>query len=904
MNKYKFIDWLIFVLCITGFLVAFCNCADTEFAEWMLGCIGIIYCFHYLATSIFRPIKRDWILAKGRFLLKVVNFVLLVPFAITFVFNIVDCRKCKIGQKEYIGFSPKDLVFEDNLYTGTDCRKDTLCGSITYRTIDSVRSEDSLNLNSSQRSRDSIFIRIENKSPRHTSNPQTDPSLFWAVYYHFIDPGNQHMTTSETGRKRAALIAILGFLLLNGLLISTLISWFDRRRDQWMNGAIRYNRIALAFKNIGVVIGADETAPTIIKKLLGNQGEKPVDYVILLTNEEAERIRERVSSYLTDNEKKRVIIYNGQLDSIEEIYKLHIKRATEIYVLGENSEDDVSHSYHDTQNMRCVHNIASYLTDKCVERKIICRVLFEYQTTYSVFQFSDLPDNIRQHLVFIPVNAYENWAQRVLVKGQYTETVKKIMPALRKIDLKPTAVNKILHPVVNYLQSIMPKNNEEPRTIEYAPLDGNGICAASKDHVHLIVVGMSKMGVAMAIQAAQVAHYPNFSTGRKNDRDEVLKEPSPIRTRITFIDEHADNEMNFFMGRFQNLFALSRYRYIDASGKDYDTNKPWEDAMTFADCKYKMQGDNFIDIEWEFVKGNVQSPAVMEYLRDAAAQASCLLERKSLLTVAICHPLAHEAIAAALYMPGEVYDNALQVLVYQREASDIVYNLSHKDDVYKYKRYAKLRPFGMQYADFTMDKEHFYKAQLCNYVYQLMFDKQIDNNHIPDILCNIDISKKEGHMEKANAAWKTLSIFNKWSNRYLANSFRTKLRSIGGDFADIAMHYEMIRSLLQNNKMEMAECEHNRWNVQQLLMGFRAYKDDELTEFQDLKEKAASSNKAQEAFKEFKTKMKNSPEKVHLNICSVSMLHKLDKNAEGYDEVFNASIPAILKCVENHKRKR
>lgn len=210
----------------------------------------------------------------------------------------------------------------------------------------------------------------------------------------------------------------------------------------------------------------------------------------------------------------------------------------------------------------------------------------------------------------------------------------------------------------------------------------------------------------------------------------------------------------------------------------------------------------------------------------------------------------------------------------------------------------------MQYADFTMDKEHFYKAQLCNYVYQLMFDKQIDNNHIPDILCNIDISKKEGHMEKANAAWKTLSIFNKWSNRYLANSFRTKLRSIGGDFADIAMHYEMIRSLLQNNKMEMAECEHNRWNVQQLLMGFRAYKDDELTEFQDLKEKAASSNKAQEAFKEFKTKMKNSPEKVHLNICSVSMLHKLDKNAEGYDEVFNASIPAILKCVENHKRKR
>lgn len=900
MNKQKFIDWLIFISCIIGLFVAVCNCAVAEFAEWALGCFGIIYCSYYLLISIFRPIKRDWILAKGRFLPKVINFVLLVPFVITVVFHAIDCWNCKIEQKEYDAFSPKDLVFEENLYAETDCKKDTLRGHITYGTIDSLRSEDSLISN--QRVRDSIFIHIENKAPRYTSNPQTDPPLFWAVYYHFIDPGNQHMTTSETGRKRAALIAILGFLLLNGLLISTLINWFDRRRDQWINGEIRYNRIAFGFKNIAVVIGADETAPTIIKRLLGNQGEKPVDYVILLTNEKAEKIREQISSYLTYDEKKRVIIYNGQLDSIEEIYKLHINRATEIYVLGENSKDDVSHSYHDTQNMRCVHNIASYLTDKCVERKIICRVLFEYQTTFSVFQFSDLPDNIRQHLVFIPVNAYENWAQRVLVKGEYTETVKRILPALRKIDLMPTGINKIFHPVVNYLQSIMSKNNEEPRTVRYAPLDGTGICATSKDHVHFVVVGMSKMGVAMAIQAAQVAHYPNFSSGRRNDKGEILKEPSPIRTRITFIDENAENEMNFFMGRFQNLFALSRYRYVDASGKNYDANKPWEDAMTFADCKYTMQGDNFIDIEWEFVKGNVQSPAVMEYLKEAAAQADCLLERKSLLTIAICHPLAHEAIAAALYMPGEVYDNALQILVYQREASDIIYNLSQKEDVYKHKRYAKLRPFGMQYADFTMDKENFFKAQLCNYVYALIFDNGIDNKHIPDILCSIDLSKKKGHMKEAVAAWKKLSIFNKWSNRYLANSFGTKLRSIEGNFADITMHYGTICSLFEKNKIEMAECEHNRWNVQQLLMGFRACKDDELAEFKELKEKAQSNNKAQQAFKEFKARMKNSPERVHLNICSVSMLHKLDKNAEGYDEVFNASIPAILRCVENHNR--
>ena len=893
MKVHKYFDWTILTLCIIGFVVEFCFSQYTSKIETALGLIGIFYCSHYLRISIFCPIKRDWILAKGRFLIKVLNFVLLIPFVITIYFNFID----KVSDEK---FYPQNLVFDDNLYIANNlnCKKDTICGNIQYYQQSTDTISETL---SHKRINDSLFIYIENKLPESVSASQKDPSLFWTVYYHFIDPGNQHMTTSESGRKRAAIIAIFGFLLLNGLLISTLISWFDRRREQWINGEIRYGCLAVIGKKVAIVIGANDSTPTIIKKLLNNYGEKPISYVILLTNEDVEKVRESISSYLNENEEKRVIIYNGQLDSIEEIYKLHIKKATEIYVLGENSNDDVSQSYHDTQNMRCVHNIASYLTDKCEERKIICRVQFEYQTTYSVFQFSDLPNNIRQHLVFIPFNVYENWAQRVFVQGEYTETVKKVLPALRKIDLRPTFINNILHPIVNHLQSIMPKNNEEQRSIKYIPLDGTGISSASKNHVHLVVVGMSKMGIAMAIQAAQVAHYPNYSSGRKDEEGNVLREPSPVRTRITFIDNDAENEMNFFKGRFQNLFALSRSRYIDASDKDYNANEPWEDAMTLDDCKYKKHGENFIDIEWEFIKGNVQSPAVMKYLKDSAEQASCLNENSSLLTIAICHPLAHEAIAAALYMPSEIYDNALQILVYQREASDIVYNLSNKDGVYTHKRYEKLRPFGMQYADFTMNKENYYRSQLCNYVYDLMFDNTIDNKHIPDILSNMNISQRtEKHMKKARDSWKALPIFNKWSNRYLSNSFETKLRSIGGSFRDITMHYELMCELFEKNKMEMAECEHNRWVVQQLLMGLRAYRDNELEEFENLRKKSSSSIEAKTAFKEFKNKMKNSSEKVHLNICSISMLHELDSDAEAYDQVFNASIPAILKCIEKH----
>ena len=67
-----------------------------------------------------------------------------------------------------------------------------------------------------------------------------EPSVFWTVFYHIIDPGNQHMTGDKVALGWTALLAVVGILLLGGLLVSTLINWFDRRREQWLGGRIRY----------------------------------------------------------------------------------------------------------------------------------------------------------------------------------------------------------------------------------------------------------------------------------------------------------------------------------------------------------------------------------------------------------------------------------------------------------------------------------------------------------------------------------------------------------------------------------------------------------------------------------------------------------------------------------------
>lgn len=51
---------------------------------------------------------------------------------------------------------------------------------------------------------------------------------------------------------------------------------------------------------------------------------------------------------------------------------------------------------------------------------------------------------------------------------------------------------------------------------------------------------MSRMGVALGIEAARLAHYPNFMRNPK------------LKTRITFIDKNCHSEMKYFKGDLKN----------------------------------------------------------------------------------------------------------------------------------------------------------------------------------------------------------------------------------------------------------------------------------------------------------------------------------------------------------------
>ena len=847
-------DWALLAGSVT-LLFATIMFAGTGFGRWgglIGGIAGAFICGRYLTICLRRPIARDRMLVKGHFIMKVITFVVLIPFVITALVQIGNFG-CELLKGERWELKPTDLITSEEVAA-----------------------------NQNDANTAGIILAGQNNEDNSGSSKER-ASLFWNIYYHFVNPGSQHLATSK-GRGLAGLIAIIGIILLNGLLISTLTSWFERRRNQWANGEIRYKRKDFrAFKDpqhkfggdrIAIVIGANENAPAVIHNLLSGKGETGHGipyYVILLTDECVQEVRDRIASYLNEEDSERLVIYNGQLDSVEEIKNIPVEQATEIYVLGE-SKSGATDSYHDSLNMKCVHNIANQLSQRNVGRRIVCRVQFDFQTTYSVFQFSDLPKNVKERLDFIPFNCYENWAEKVLVDGEYSEKGKE---------------------------------DCEYRVIKYAPLDGEGITADSELNVHLVVVGMTKMGIAVAIQAAQLAHFPNFRIGDSN----------PRRTRITFIDPNAENEMNFFKGRFQNLFKLARHRYLNLYEKDYNLDIEWNDPMRDeTNNEYNYLGNNFLDIEWEFIKGSVADPGVRDYLNKTAKEADTPAGNgKSILTVAVCNQLSNEAIAEGIYMPESIYDKAQQILVYQKESSEILYNLYFDEaGASRGKRYYKLRPFGMQDADFTANKSSLYTAMLCNYVYCTNAMGSISKLEPDDIKSNLDgiidnvkaeISKcsipqdTEDAMKPARDNWNNLSIFDKWSNRYLANSFKTKLRSIGYNGDNYGVDKSIIEHNIEKSRRNMAECEHNRWNIQQLLMGFRAYTETENDEYH----KALTGNGYQAAIKDYKKPKQKGREKAHLDIRAYSQLSEYDPHCQAYDEVFNASIPEILSVVESQK---
>ena len=152
------------------------------------------------------------------------------------------------------------------------------------------------------------------------------------------------------------------------------------------------------------------------------------------------------------------------------------------------------------------------------------------------------------------------------------------------------------------------------------------------------------------------------------------------------------------------------------------------------------------------MKGELESDGVRKYLTKVSKVQT------SNLTIAICLTNASQAIAASLYMPIEVYENQQlqQILVYQREASTIIENISKETKKNSF-RYEKLRPFGMIYGNYMDDRTRYWKGVLTNAVY----NATKDNKPLPLDLKNTDDKEVKALVNE----WDELKECKKISNK-------------------------------------------------------------------------------------------------------------------------------------------
>ena len=640
-----------------------------------------------------------------------------------------------------------------------------------------------------------IFAQLSKIGQLTPSSADYEGSLVWSIFSHFVDPGNTHSVGNNVGW--ATLIALLGVFLLNGLLVASVIGWIESRKTKWLSGAITYDGFMRKTEHY-VIVGGNDMVAGIVEQIFSihraeskakGRAEASLPYILIQTSRDVDAFRMELYSNLTEEEQRHIIIYYGNRNSPCDIAKLEVNSAKEVYIIGENIRTDDVDSYHDTMNIECMELIRQEL--KPQNNKLTCRVMFEYQTTFSVFQFSEISSDIKSYIDFRPFNYYDIWAQKVLTGRD---------------------------------------------TTNYLPLEGTeAIGPDSERYVHLFVIGMSRMGVAMAINAAHFAHYPNFVS-------------KGIRTKITFIDKKAHEEKDFFMGRFKNLFALSNWRY----GTIEEDKLTWSDKEKHTpSAEYNHLGGDFLDIEWEFIRGSVEKKAVQDYI------CAAINNPNSSVNIAICQAEQNRCLATALYFDKEIYSRVNQILIYNRYGDSLVRQMTHKGSTQFNPYHNKLRAFGManEFYDLDLGEDIAFIAQQSNEAYTSISE---------------EIEKSLGTVDEGKNLYGKSDAAKMWSNIYSASTAWCKMRSIGWDGN---------RDLNDDEIAILAQVEHARWNMEQLLMGYRPLTKEEQQEVQnDLTRK--NPLKSQMA---------------HFNICSFDKLKEIDCRTIKIDEKFVKIIPEALR---------
>ena len=119
---------------------------------------------------------------------------------------------------------------------------------------------------------------------------------------------------------------------------------------------------------------------------------------------------------------------------------------------------------------------------------------------------------------------------------------------------------------------------------------------------------------------------------------------------------------------------------------------------------------------------------------------------------------------------------------------------------------------------------------MVNFVY----DSCYNDNYANDDKTDNVYSPLSIDMQVAEMSWNKLSSAKKWSNIYNAMTISSKMRALGYS----SDNWKSYNGMSSKEIALVAEIEHNRWNVEELLLGFYPVTDEQEKEIeQDISRK-------------------------------------------------------------------
>lgn len=677
----------------------------------------------------------------------------------------------------------------------------------------------------------------------------------WIAPLYLLIDGNAFTSVYEGNANKwtvflSCIIYIIGVFLFTGMMVSVMTNIIERRVEKHRDGLVFYLK-----KDHYIIMGYDDTISSVIHHIFDKD---PNAYILIFTSRVPLQVREKLLKSFTQEQLKQVIINYGHRTSTEDYPKIYLETAREVFIVGY-----LGLQTHDAINVECVDAICQYLADPRIHShpsRITC--VFRDLDTYAAFKTTDIFTKVTElGIEFVPFNYHTGWARQVLTDHRYCDI------------------------------------SDGGKVYSYPAVYRGGISKEDNHFIHLVFVGTTNFAVALATEAAHILHFPNFI------RDNKLK------TLITFIEVNADREKDEFITRYRHFFEVQSYLYRDLSDRNL-TSIPEPQTCT----EYLKGTDNFqkgidydfLDIQFEFIKGDVFSNSVQSLISQWANDSD---NQYLSLFVALANHRTN--FVMAMNMPDEVYDNSIPIFIRQGRSDNFVTNLREAskglEPYYKFingkvtpddtsvrpSRYSNIFPFGMDETAFHSNDIHLKRAKLINYLYSTA---DYATYRFKRALALDAISEKE-IWEDADKMWneKGLTVALKWSNMYNAYTIDTKLASLRVQRGLCASDVSRDTNDLSDEEINMlAEVEHNRWNVEKLLMGYRKplTVEDAYTICLDKtcnEEETKILNEAKDKLK------KNKKHYIHHDIRPFELLDQISK----LDYEFSRSIPWILKMTPN-----